>query len=463
LRTVKRIPIPALPNAGVPVEVEQYPRLNQADYLARFERAKTMMDGLSHLVVYADREHFANIEFFTGFDPRFEEALFILPKEGEATILVGNEGKDYAEAILPPMRKVLYSPFSLPGQPRGQVVTLQQLLSEAGLDASARVGLIGWKLFTADDGLPAERTFDVPHFIFQALRALVKEEHIVNATSLMVGNQAGLRLSLDDKELLLGEITGTLVSRSIHNVLANLKEGMSELEASEHFLMNGLPQTIHPNLNFGRQLSYAIASPTPHNRLKAGDVVGLGMAYRRALCHKVGYFIGSAAEEPAGLAAFQDTYFRSVAAWYEAVKIGATGGSVYRAVEAVTGPLPQFGIGLNPGHLIHTDEWTNTPFTPGNEDSLRSGMMIQCDYSAYHPESGFVAHAEDGILLADAPTRDRLRAASPAAWSRIQARRDFMMNTLHIRLAEEVLPTSDMPGIVYPYLRNLGIVLAFEP
>ena len=31
--------------------------------------------GLDQLVVYADREHSANLSYLTGFDPRFEEAL----------------------------------------------------------------------------------------------------------------------------------------------------------------------------------------------------------------------------------------------------------------------------------------------------------------------------------------------------------------------------------------------------
>ena len=33
---------------------------------------------LTHLVVYGDREHFANLAYLTGFDPRFEEAVLIV-------------------------------------------------------------------------------------------------------------------------------------------------------------------------------------------------------------------------------------------------------------------------------------------------------------------------------------------------------------------------------------------------
>ena len=41
-------------------------------------RAAMAARGLTHLVLYADREHFANVAWLTNFDPRFEEALLIL-------------------------------------------------------------------------------------------------------------------------------------------------------------------------------------------------------------------------------------------------------------------------------------------------------------------------------------------------------------------------------------------------
>jgi len=43
------------------------------------ERARAQAAGLDALVVYADREHSANLAYITGFDPRFEEALLRMP------------------------------------------------------------------------------------------------------------------------------------------------------------------------------------------------------------------------------------------------------------------------------------------------------------------------------------------------------------------------------------------------
>ncbi|HZS93019.1 MAG TPA: hypothetical protein VFE42_36710 [Chloroflexota bacterium] len=42
-------------------------------------------EGYDALLVYVDREHFANLAYLTGFDPRFEEALLILKPRGTVT------------------------------------------------------------------------------------------------------------------------------------------------------------------------------------------------------------------------------------------------------------------------------------------------------------------------------------------------------------------------------------------
>ena len=56
------------------------PELPPALYAARLARLRERMArrGYDHLVVYADREHSANLAYLTGFDPRFEEAILIV-------------------------------------------------------------------------------------------------------------------------------------------------------------------------------------------------------------------------------------------------------------------------------------------------------------------------------------------------------------------------------------------------
>ena len=59
--------------------------------------ARLRDSGLSAAVVYADREHFANLSYLTGFDPRFEEALLVVVPGRDPVILTGPENQGTAK------------------------------------------------------------------------------------------------------------------------------------------------------------------------------------------------------------------------------------------------------------------------------------------------------------------------------------------------------------------------------
>jgi len=67
------------------------------EFTARLDAVGAAMERfkLTHLVVYGDREHFANLAWLTGFDPRFEEALLIISRRRNPLLVVGNECKGY--------------------------------------------------------------------------------------------------------------------------------------------------------------------------------------------------------------------------------------------------------------------------------------------------------------------------------------------------------------------------------
>ncbi len=77
---------------GVPAEpdVTEYTRR-----LATF-RAALARRGYDIGVVYGDREHSANIQWLTGFDPRFEEAVLVIAPD-RALLLAGNECLPYTQ------------------------------------------------------------------------------------------------------------------------------------------------------------------------------------------------------------------------------------------------------------------------------------------------------------------------------------------------------------------------------
>ena len=121
---------------------------------------------------------------------------------------------------------------------------------------------------------------------------------------------------------------------------------------------------------------------------------------------------------------------------------------------------PFFNLILNPGHLIHLDEWMNTPVYPGSTEVFRSGQAVQCDIIPAVGEPYFTINIEDGVALLDAEGRAAFADRHPAAWARIQQRRAFMADVLGIRLRPEVLPFSNIPAYLPPFLLSPHRVLA---
>jgi len=103
--------------------------------------------GLHCLVVYGDREHFANLAYLAGFDPRFEEALFLLDARGRKLLVVGNESLGYLPDPRLGYEVAHFQEFSLLGQPRVASRPLRELPGDFGIRAGTLVGCVGWKYF----------------------------------------------------------------------------------------------------------------------------------------------------------------------------------------------------------------------------------------------------------------------------------------------------------------------------
>jgi hypothetical protein len=86
-------------------------------------------------------------------------------------------------------------------------------------------------------------------------------------------------------------------------------------------------------------------------------------------------------------------------------------------------------------------------------------MVFQVDIIPATGTPYFTTNIEDGVALADAPLRDALASAYPDAWSRIVARRAFMTDQLGIDLHPDVLPLSNIPAYLPPYLLRPGLAM----
>ena len=431
------------------------PELPVARYGERIEelRARMARRGYDRLIVWADREHSAGLSFLAGFDPRFEEAILIVGPDGEPAILVGNECWGMAGAAPLPMRRVLFQDLSLPGQPRDRSRPLAGILGDEGVGAGARIGVVGWKTY-------ADRaTIEAPAFLVDELRRLVGPAGLVeSASDLLIDPADGLRVINDADQLAVFEWAATQTSGAIRRLLAGLRPGLTEREAVRLLDWDGSPLSCHLMLSSGPRASLGLLSPGDRV-IQRGDRFTVAFGIWGALNCRAGFVVEDAAGLPEGIRDYVDRlvgpYFAAVAEWYRTIRIGIPGGALQAIVDRHLGD-PFFGIFLNPGHQIHLDEWVHSPISPGSAIPLRSGMAFQVDIIPATGGPYFTTNIEDGIALADEELRATFVAAYPDAWARIEARRRFMADVLGIALHPDVLPFSNLPAYLPPFLLSPG-------
>ena len=455
-----------VPDFGLPSAEPSVPTATYQARLAAAARAAADA-GLDALLVYADREHFANLAYLTRFDPRFEEALLILVPGRPPVLLVGNEGVAYAAVVPPGVEVIRYQSFSLLNQPRADSKPLASLLTGAGLGAGAggpgggarRVGIAGWKYFGPADEEGAEHWIEAPAYLVSQVQALGCEP--VNASAIFVRPGSGLRLVNDTDQIACFEFAAAHGSAAMRRTLLGVRPGMTEYQAFAEFRPIGLPFSYHPLVLSGERAALGLASPSGRT-LRRGDPMSAALGYWGSNIARGGFLAESAADLPAAAGDYVDKlvapYFACACEWYETIGIGVTGGQLYDLVRRRLGD-PFFGVQLNPGHFIHLDEWPSSPVWDGSEVVLRSGMTLQLDIipatgTAYH-----TTNIEDGVALADEAARADLAARYPEAWARIARRREFMADRLGIRLRPEVLPLSDLAGYLPPYWLAPGLAM----
>jgi hypothetical protein len=140
----------SLPEFGVP---ESCPDLSKELYVTRIDRlrSRAFEVGIEVIVVYGDREHFANIAYLCGVDPRFEEALLVLSANRDPAFVTGPENQGYASISPLDLDLYLYPPLGLLGQNRSATPDLGDLLRRVGLRYGVTTGVIGWKYFTSPE------------------------------------------------------------------------------------------------------------------------------------------------------------------------------------------------------------------------------------------------------------------------------------------------------------------------
>lgn len=438
-----------------PVVDRELPSLPAELYAERISKVRELMreHKLTHVIVYGDREHFASTRFLTGYDPRFEESLVIIGETGTPRLLVGLEGLYYA-GIAHGVEVELYDEFSLPGQPQPSR-KFTEILADCQIKQGSKIGIIGNKYLETEDFEAAPVKTDVPYYLVDALLRACGTGNVIDVTRWFTDSTTGLRIPLTVDEIARSEMINQIVYAGMRDAMSALRPGVAEYEVSGKLGFDGLvPLSCHIVVNFGERVALALSSPTT-NTLNVGDPVSVAMGVWGGNIARTGIAVHDADEYPAeiedALEKVYIPYFDMLVRWYRSLHVGVKGGVVYDSVKEYM-EEPFFNVALNAGHLIRDEEWINAPFTPGSEDVLVSGTMIQCDIivPATPPYPG--VHTEDGLVVADSELRAELKAKYPEVWARIEKRRKVMIDTLGYELHEDVLPLNDIQGQVQPFM-----------
>lgn len=426
-------------------------------------RAAMAARGLDVLVIYGDREHAANLLWATGFDPRFEESLLIVGAGDRPLLVAGNECLPYT-GISPlvaagDVAVAHCASLSLISQPR-EGERLDRVIA-AAVPAGCRVGTAGWKYFEAGEVDDPAAAIEIPALIVDLLRA--RAARVENATDLFMHPGHGLRCTVSVAEIARLEFANHMAAAALGRIAFALREGMTDFAAVAAGGVGGLPLGCHLTFATGARAAQGLSSPTGQI-LTRGQPVAFNVCHWGANICRTGWLASGSGDLPLAardyIDAFAVPYLAGLSVWMSLMRPGVRGGDVWQRMMDVL-PPGQFGITLNPGHLIGADEWISSPIAQGSALPLRSGMAMQCDVIPSHAIYSST-RMEDGYVIADDALRAALGAAHPDLVARSRKRRRFMCDVVGLDVPDTLLPLADTCGVIAPWLLDPGAILTLR-
>lgn len=412
------------------------------------------------IVIYGDREHFSNLYFLTGFDPRFEEALLLIGPHEKKYLIVGNEGVDYAkktnriEAEI-----VLYQSFSLLGQDRNLSPRLDNILIDLGIEKNHRIGMCGWKYFEEEEQIPRSSNIFVPSPIIDSFQYLVNNP-IVDISWILMHPTKGLRSYNEVEQLAFLEWGASRASDAVNRIIRGVKVGMTEYEAVSLMNYSGETLSAHVMFSAGRDKIIGLSSPSDKPIAK-GDGVTTAVGYWGGLSCRAGILDKQNENHSIFLNNLAKPYFESIVKWYETASIGVSGRELWNEVVSV---LQKAGLkpALNVGHQTSIDEWMHSLVSPDSDEKIKSGMAFQCDIIPTPLPDGIALNCEDSVFFADESMRKEIKGKFPSLWSRIERRQQFIREKIGINISDDLLPLSNNCGYYSPFWLEPDRVLVVE-
>jgi hypothetical protein len=441
---------------------EELPTIGAAEFETRLAALQGAVDA-DWVVVYGDREHAASLVFLTNLDPRFEEALLVLGR-GQRTLILGKEDVGYVPVVPIEVDVVCCPTFSLMGIDRSGGPTLETALRDLGIGAGDRIGVIGWKALQRDEWDGRVPAIFAPAFFVDTLRAIAGQSgSVFDATAVMTSPRSGHRTFATADQIAVFEWGASRCSSWVHAILDTARPGVSEREAFRAAPWAGEPVSFHPVFASGPDVAVGLRSPSTR-RLELGDAAVAAVGLWGGNCARGGLVAASPSDLTTASEGYVERlavpYWRAIATWYETLELGVPGAHVFDTITQLLAGAA-FASSLNPGHLIHYEEWLDSPIRAGSEDPIASGMVIQSDSIPTGIRAGWTVNCEDTVAVADDALRGELHARHPELWARIRTRQDYVRDKLGVKLHDEVLPLSCTSCYFRPFWLAPEKALAF--
>ncbi len=426
---------------------DEIPTISADVYFARKERLICAMknNDLDVIAIYADREHYHNFKFYTGRDPRFEEGLLVVHRDGRMYSGLGNECLNLTDCMSVETTPVLCQLFSLPNQPMESYQGIGAMLDKLGFKSGQRVGCVDWKFFNPDYVKDCESIFGMPSYLIDGIKEAVgKDGRVINVTALLINPADGLRTCVEPAAAAALEFGATCASEGVRRMMDEATPGMTECELANAFSAFGQPLSCHPYVVSGENTRNGLISPG-NRELKLGDELIVSVGIEGGLSCRSAML----AANPEDLAVSYDEYIQewvmsymaTVFNWYQMIGIGVKGGEIYDMVQS-SFPKEKYGWTLNPGHLLGHEEWMSSPIYENSECVIKSGMILQMDIIP-SSDKFRAPNAEDGVLIADEDFRAQLKKEFPKVYERMMKRRRFAEEQIGLKLRPEVMPMAN--------------------
>ena len=149
----------------------------------------------------------------------------------------------------------------------------------------------------------------------------------------------GIRMTVRDaNEIAFIEYQAVSAADCVKNMIKNAGPGMSELEISAYSGGDLRENIAHPNVLAGeRSVGLGLKSPDAFSILADASPMTISYSVRGSMCARSGIAAtGEAAlsdEQKKVFNEFYENYWNAIAAWYEVITQGVTGGEIFRTVD----------------------------------------------------------------------------------------------------------------------------------